>query len=576
MTLPHLPFPWRRRPDGYSVTEDEVDAWLTSDSAVVELRNAGKWGDQHDRAAKFSPWLRAAEHSAQQSSTTLRRYEREFKEGKINVLGCSTTMEMGVDIGSIEAVLNTNTPPEIANYRQRVGRAGRQRQPIAVGLTLCKDRPLDRMTFANPLDYLERAVRTPRVSLESPTIATRHAAAFLLARFLSDLGSELHKLTNGTFFALSSEVAEPMGQAPAVAFLAWLDTVPFDRSLELKLVTLLTGTPVMPGWDLVEVLRDRMDRITAEIRGEWDALASATSDSLAGDVELAAINKARELQRRRLERGYLLGELAGRGFLPSYGFPTDVVQFITETAGESAAKDRVGNEGEQPSERSFGRGYPSRSREIGIYEYAPARGIVVDGVVRESAGVTLNWQRPVSEEGLREIQSLRTMWSCQTCGALSSKPSAVEQTPCTECGSNNQAPHRYLSPAGFSVDVRFKIHDDPSNVGGSQAVNPWVSTRQAPWRALPDPAVGRVRASPDGTVFWFNPGEHGHGYALCLHCGRAEAEVDAIGGSGLSGHKPLRGAPVAVDGETCTGAPEFAPFAVARKLKLGHEIRTDM
>lgn len=576
ITLPRLPFPWRRGPDGHAVNEDTMDAWLATDPAVVALRKSGQWGDQQDRTAKFSPWLRAAEHSAQQASTTLRRYEREFKAGKINVLGCSTTMEMGVDIGSIEAVLNTNAPPEIANYRQRVGRAGRQRQPIAVGLTLCKDRPLDRMTIANPLDYLERQVRTPRVSLESPTIATRHAAAFLLANFLSGLGTELHKLSNGVFFALTDEAIPATQPAPFTAFLAWLDLVPATPALMDALITLLAGTPVMPGWDLIEVLRVRMDRIAAEIRAEWKSLASAIGESLTGDVELAGINKARELQRNRLERGYLLGELAGRGFLPSYGFPTDVVQFVTETSSEKAAKQRASEDGAEPQERSFGRGYPSRSREVGIYEYAPGRGIVVDGVVRESAGVTLNWQRPVSQAGLREIQSLRTMWSCKTCGALSSKPSAVAQTPCAECGSNNLIPRRYLSPGGFSVDVRFKIHDDPSEIGGGKVIDPWVSPREAPWRSLPDPAVGRVRASPDGTVFWFNPGEHGHGYALCLHCGRAEAEIDASGGSALSNHKPLRGAPTAIDGVTCSGAPEFAPYAVTRNLMLGHEIRTDL
>jgi hypothetical protein len=574
--MPRLPYPWRRDSAGQIVTEDRIDDWLATDPTVVSLRSLGQWGDQQDRAAKFSPWIRAAEHSAQQPSTTLRRYEREFKAGKINVLGCSTTMEMGVDIGSIEAVLNTNAPPEIANYRQRVGRAGRQRQPIAVGLTLCKNRPLDQMTISNPMEYLQRQVRTPRVSLDSPTIATRHAAALLLSEFLSSLGSELHKLTNQAFFGLAVEANSPADPPPASAFVAWLDTVPSTPTLMDLLTWLLAGTPVRPGWDLLEVLRARMDRIHSEIQAEWQALAPAISDSATGDVELAAINRAREVQRLRLERGYLLGELAGRGFLPSYGFPTDVVQFVTETASERAARERRAEQGGEPQEQSYGRGYPSRSREVGIYEYSPGRGIIVDGVVRESAGVTLNWQRPVSQDGLREIQSLRTMWSCRTCGALSSKPSAVSETPCVECGSSNFTAIRYLSPGGFSVDVRFKVHDDPSDLGASKVIDPWVSAREAPWRSLPDPAIGRVRANSDGTVFWFNPGEHRHGYAICLHCGRSEAEREQAGGAGLSGHKPLRGAPTAADGQTCTGAPEFSPYAVVRNMCLGHEIRTDV
>lgn len=134
----------------------------------------------------------------------------------------------------------------------------------------------------------------------------------------------------------------------------------------------------------------------------------------------------------------------------------------------------------------------------------------------------------------------------------------------------------FIVPAGFAVDVRFQAHDDPSDLGTSLPVDPWVSAKGAPWRALPDPNVGRLRTSADGTVFWFNPGPIGHGFGICLHCGRAAPEAVSDGGRILAGHKPLRGLPTAADGVTCTGAPEISPFAVVRNLSLGHEIRTDV
>ncbi|MCP5798972.1 hypothetical protein NL298_27255, partial [Klebsiella pneumoniae] len=80
----------------------------------------------------------------------LRDFEEQFKQGDINLLACSTTMEMGVDIGSIEAVLMTNVPPSIANYNQRAGRAGRRGQGFSTSLTLARNTPLDLETFADP------------------------------------------------------------------------------------------------------------------------------------------------------------------------------------------------------------------------------------------------------------------------------------------------------------------------------------------------------------------------------------------------------------------------------------------
>lgn len=572
VTLPPLPFPWLRDEGGEPVSREVVECWLADDDQLRVLRNLGVWGDQQDRAALMSPWLRAAEHSAQVDGPRLRRYEEEFKAGRINVLSCSTTMEMGVDIGSIEAVLNTNTPPAIANYRQRVGRAGRQRQPISVGLTLCKDRPLDRAAFADPEAFLAKQMRPPKVSLESPTIARRQASAFLFARFLNQQGAELHKLTVGAFFGLGRPETET-GPTSADAFLTWLDGASRDAAILDCLEDLLKGTPPAvdvragPRAELWSGLRERMETVGAEILAEWESLARQGPETDSPTLE----SRPRDLQRERLEKAYLLSELAGRGFLPSYGFPTDVVQFATDTVADRRRTPATGTEN-----RVSSRGYPSRSRDIAVFEYAPGRGIVVDGVVRESGGVTLNWKRPVDELHVREVQSLRTVSACGRCGTLWSSPSAADRRECPECGWNEPDIVEYLAPGGFAVASDYRPHDDASDLGHLPPVDPRVSARGGVWRSLPDPSVGRFRSSPDGLVFWYNPGPHGQGYAVCLHCGRSEAEESAQGGTALAGHRPLRGGPRADAAGLCTGAPEVNPFAVRRRLRLGHEIRTDV
>src|SRR5690606_34266476 len=96
---------------------------VSQDSVIQGLRCENLWTDICDRTVEGGFYYRTAEHSAQQSSTKLEQYEELFKKGKINVLNCSTTMEMGVDIGGISAVVMNNVPPHPANYLQRAGRA---------------------------------------------------------------------------------------------------------------------------------------------------------------------------------------------------------------------------------------------------------------------------------------------------------------------------------------------------------------------------------------------------------------------------------------------------------------------
>ena len=128
------------------------------------------------------------------------------------------------------------------------------------------------------------------------------------------------------------------------------------------------------------------------------------------------------------------------------------------------------------------------------------------------------------------------------------------------------------------MDIRDKPNDDTVQASHFPRNSPWVHASGGTWLALPD--GGRVRASPHGIVYLSNSGEDGHGYAVCLQCGRTAAETelqasarplppDLSGDRG--GHRPLRGAPKDEHG-LCLGSA--GSFSIKRNLDLGHSLRT--
>ncbi|MBX5168783.1 DEAD/DEAH box helicase [Rhizobium sp. NZLR1b] len=558
-------------PDDPASARSTVSEWLTADERVADLKQAGIWINISDRLALFVDYFRSAEHSAQQESQRLRDYERDFKDGRINILNCSTTMEMGVDIGSVSTVMMTNVPPSIANYRQRVGRAGRRRQPFSMAFTFCRDRPLDREAFSNPLAYLERSMSPPKVALNSRPIVQRHVNAYLLRQYMLSRGGDALKLTIGALMGCPVKVLEGRAEnSPVSQFLHWLGEPSTAVASQQHLKKLVARSVLETENTLIEDCRVAMQQVEEVFVHEWEGLRQLARDE--GETMKEAGRARMSLELQRLCGEFLLSALADRGFLPGHGFPTNVVTFIPHRSKK--AKDEEPSKDGRRHTRLSG---PQRSLDLAIRDYAPGSEVVLDGLVHRSAGVLLNWKRPATEEKVREVQSIKRHWHCAQCGAA--ETSLQDVRACRECGSQVLSVE-YLRPSGFAVDYWKKEHADTDRIEYVPPEEPIVSISDEQWVALPIPSLGRYRGSREGSVYYSNNGPSQNGYAVCLHCGRAEPEKETvpaadgqISPSPLDGHRPLRRK--AADGPiVCEGVEKR--WKIKRHLALGYEITTDV
>tara|TARA_R100000501_G_C2631440_1_gene127645 strand:- start:30 stop:5750 length:5721 start_codon:yes stop_codon:yes gene_type:complete len=552
--LPVLPVQRPLSPD----LKVRVEGWLKTDSTIIGLRSRGIWSNIHDRAALATPYLRAEEHSAQQPPHRLRDFEDQFKEGEINLLACSTTMEMGVDIGSIEAVLMTNVPRSIANYNQRAGRAGRRNQGFSTSLTIARNTPLDLETFADPAGYLRRKLASPRVSLDSDRIAQRHANAYLLAEWFREVDGEFAKTKSGDFFGCYADLRSFDGIPPVNVFSEWLVLPATALKTEAGLSRLLKRTGLQFDKGVGERTAGMFLQEADKFRRTWERLRT-DAEQLKGPAR-----KSIEFQARRLCMEFLLKELANRSLIPGSGFPTSVVPFDTFCAETQRAQDRSRPDEDDVRSRRYE--CPTRNADIAIREYAPGAEVVVDGLVWTSAGISLNWLSPI-DSGQREPQNLRWAWWCTQCGGAGSDHQRRDR--CDHCGEADVQVERFIEPAGFKVDWSAKPHADTDQAAYIEPKRPKVSAADAIWQPLLQPESGRVRSTHEGYIYHHSRGPTDRGYEICLECGRA----GEAGRGELEDHRPLNPTKGKA-GERCGG--NDAGYAITDALALGHEIQTDV
>ena len=126
------------------------------------------------------------EHTAQLDRKKAKQYQKDFKNKKINILSCSTTFEMGIDIGGLETVFMRNVPPSPANYVQRAGRAGRRKESSAYILTYCGTGSHDYTYFCEPEKMISGIINPPYFNVINKKIIIRHLMAACLGFFFRE------------------------------------------------------------------------------------------------------------------------------------------------------------------------------------------------------------------------------------------------------------------------------------------------------------------------------------------------------------------------------------------------------
>src|SRR5260370_14853021 len=130
--------------------------------------------------------LVAREHTAQWTGLEAADIQQRFLAGEVNVLSCSTTFGLGVDVGALSAVLLRNMPPSTAHYIPRAGRPGSRSGTAALVVTYAQRRSHDLSRYQAPESMLTGQVRAPYVPLGNPRIDRRHAHSVALAAFFRD------------------------------------------------------------------------------------------------------------------------------------------------------------------------------------------------------------------------------------------------------------------------------------------------------------------------------------------------------------------------------------------------------